>query len=105
MPAIQAVVDDFVGRILADPRVNQFFAHAAADPWTARAHKANLADFICQGTGGPCKYIGADMVAAHRGRGITEAAFTAVVDDLVETLENSRYPRKRRAYCCRFWER
>ena len=43
MPAIQAVVDDFVTRILADERVNRWFAHAATDPENAaceigRAH-------------------------------------------------------------------
>src|SRR5215813_920477 len=75
MPASQAVVDEFVTRILADERVNRWFAHAAADPENARAYKARLADFICQGTGGPCKYAGASMFAAHKGRGITEDAF------------------------------
>ena len=94
MPAIQAVVDEFVTRILADQRVNRWFAHAAADPDNARAYKAKLADFICQGTGGPCKYAGADMFAAHKGRGITEDAFNAVVSDLVATLDNLKVPEK-----------
>jgi hemoglobin len=94
MPAIQAVVDDFVTRILADERVNRWFAHAAADPENARAYKSKLADFICQGTGGPCKYTGADMFAAHKGRGITDDAFNAVVSDLVTTLEKFRVPEK-----------
>ena len=87
MPAIRAVVDDFVSRILADERVNRWFAHAASDPDNARAYKAKLADFICQGTGGPCKYTGADMGAAHKGRGVTDDAFNAVVSDLVASLE------------------
>lgn len=97
MPAIQAVVDDFVGRILADERVNKFFAHAASDPENARAYKAKLADFICQGTGGPCKYTGANMFAAHKGRGVTEAAFNAVVSDLVETLDKLQVPEKEKS--------
>ena len=42
MPAIQAVVDDFVGRILADDRVNHYFAHAAADPENAKAQLLGL---------------------------------------------------------------
>jgi hemoglobin len=94
MSAIQSVVDDFVARILADDRVNRWFAHAAADPENARAYKAKLADFICQGTGGPCKYTGADMFAAHKGRGITDAAFQAVVSDLGATLEKLKVPEK-----------
>jgi len=93
-PAIEAVVDDFVARILADERVNRWFAHAASDPENARAYKAKLADFICQGTGGPCKYTGADMFAAHQGRGVTDEAFSAVVSDLVATLEKFKVPEK-----------
>lgn len=94
MPAVRAVVDDFVARLLADERVNKWFAHAAADPENARAYKAKLADFICQGTGGPCKYAGVDMVMAHRGRGVTEEAFSAVVTDLVATLDKFKVPEK-----------
>jgi hemoglobin len=94
MPAIQAVVDDFVTRILADERVNRWFAHAASDSDHAQAYKSKLSDFICQGTGGPCKYTGADMFAAHKGRGITEDAFQAVVSDLVATLDKLKVPEK-----------
>jgi hemoglobin len=92
MPAIQAVVDDFVGRILADERVNRWFAHAASDPENAKAYRSKLADFICQGTGGPCKYTGSDMFTAHKGRGVTDEAFQAVVSDLVATLEKFKVP-------------
>jgi hemoglobin len=97
MPAIQAVVDDFVGRILADDRVNRWFAHAASDPENAKAYKSKLADFICQGTGGPCKYTGADMFTAHKGRGVTDEAFQAVVSDLVATLEKFKVPETEKA--------
>lgn len=94
MPAVTAVVNDFVDRILADDRVNNWFAHAASSPEAAKAYKAKLADFICQGTGGPCKYTGADMISAHRGRGVTEGAFNAVVSDLVATLDKFKVPEK-----------
>jgi len=97
MPAVNAVVDDFVARILADERVNKWFAHAASDPENARAYKAKLADFICQGTGGPCKYTGADMISAHRGRGVTEEAFNAVVGDLIATLDKLKVPEKEKS--------
>ena len=94
MPAVQAVVDRLVGRILADERVNVWFAHAASDPEHAREYKSKLADFVCLATGGPCKYAGADMASAHRGRGITEEAFNAVVEDLVATLDELKVPEK-----------
>lgn len=97
MPAIHAVVDDLVTRILADTRVNKWFAHAGSSPEMAAAYKAKLADFLCQGTGGPCRYEGADITAAHKGRGITEEAFSAVVEDLVATLDKFHVPEKEKA--------
>ena len=97
MTAIRAVVDDLVGRILADERVNQWFAHAASSPEIAAAYKAKLADFICQGTGGPCQYKGADIVSAHKGRGVTPEAFNAVVEDLKATLQKLAVPQKEQA--------
>ena len=92
MPAIRAVIDDFVTRILQDEKVAPFFAHAASSPENTAAYKARLADFVCQATGGPCQYTGADMVTAHKGRGVTEEAFNAVVADLVATLDKLQVP-------------
>jgi hemoglobin len=92
MPAIQAVVDDFVTRILADDRLSPWFGHMAADAEHVRAYKAKLADFICQGTGGPCKYTGADMFTVHKDKGATDEAFNAVVSHLVSALEKFKVP-------------
>jgi hemoglobin len=97
MPAIRAVVDDLVNRILADERVNKWFAHAASDPASAAAYKQKLADFLCQGTGGPCQYTGVDIVTAHKGRGVTGEAFNAVVEDLVATLDKLKVPEKEKS--------
>jgi len=97
MPAIRAVVDDLVTRILGDDRVNRWFAHAASDPADAAAYKRNLADFLCQSTGGPCQYTGPGMVAAHQGRGVTSEAFNAVVEDLVATLDKLKVPEKEKS--------
>jgi hemoglobin len=94
MSAIQAVVDDFVGRVVADDRVNKWFAHAAGDPAEAAQYKLKLGEFICQTAGGPCHYTGADLEAAHRGRGITGEAFDAVVQDLTATLEKLHVPER-----------
>jgi len=96
MPAIQAVVDDFVGRVLADERVNKWFAHAAGDANEAAQYKSKLGDFICQAAGGPCHCAGADLREAHRGRGITDKAFDAVVEDLTATLEKLHVPERER---------
>lgn len=84
--AIVAVVDDFVGNVAADKRINAFFAATAKDPARMAKFKGNLVDQICQAAGGPCKYTGKDMKSAHAGMGITSAQFDALVEDLVKTL-------------------
>jgi hemoglobin len=84
--AIKAVVDQFVTNVANDTRINRFFADAAADPKRLNKLKTNLVDQICQATGGPCKYKGKDMMTAHKGMGITDADFTALVEDLIAAL-------------------
>ena len=80
--AITAVVDDFVGRVAADKRINGFFAGA-----NVPRLKMTLVDQICEATGGPCKYTGRDMKSTHQGMGITNADFDALVGDLVASLD------------------
>ena len=80
--AITAVVDDFVTRVAADKRINSFFAKA-----NVPRLKMMLVDQICEATGGPCKYTGRDMKTAHKGMGLTNADFDALVGDLVATLD------------------
>ena len=84
--AIVAVVDDFVGNVAADKRINAFFAATAKDPARMAKFKGNLVDQICQAAGGPCKYMGKDMKTAHAGMGISTADFNALVEDLVKSL-------------------
>ena len=80
-PAITAVVDDFVGRVAADTRINGKFATA-----NIPRLKTMLVDQICQASGGPCTYTGRDMKTAHAGMGISGEEFDALVGDLVATL-------------------
>jgi len=86
-PAIQAVVDDFVGNVAADRRINQRFANA-----NIPRLKTMLVDQICEATGGPCKYTGQSMKAAHAGMKITDAEFNALVEDLVKSLDKFKVP-------------
>src|SRR5438128_5639794 len=76
--AITAVVDEFVGRVAADKRINNYFMAAASDPARLAAFKMKLVDQICQASGGPCKYKGKDMKTAHAGMGITGPDFDAL---------------------------
>ena len=86
-PAITAVVDDFVGNVAADDRINKFFAKTNI----ARL-KIRLVEQICAGSGGPCTYKGRSMKAAHRGMGVSGADFGALVGDLKLTLNKFQVP-------------
>ena len=81
-PAIQAVVDDFIGNVATDRRINQRFAGAGIPRL-----KTMLVDQICEAAGGPCVYTGKTMKAAHAGMQITDADFGALVEDLVKSLD------------------
>jgi len=85
--AITAVVDDFVGRVAADKRINGKFALA-----NIPRLKMLLVEQICAASGGPCTYTGRDMKTAHAGMGITGAQFDALVEDLVATLDKFKVP-------------
>src|SRR5437867_13124841 len=85
--AITAVVDEFVGRVAGDKRINAFFAATAADPTRLMTFKGLLIDQICQASGGPCKYAGKGMKTAHMGMGISGGDFDALVEDLVWALD------------------
>ena len=87
--AIVAVVDDFVGNVAADKRINGYFAKT-----NIPRLKELLVEQICAGTGGPCKYTGRDMKTAHAGMGVNDAAFNALVEDLVKTLDKFKVPAK-----------
>jgi len=90
--SIEAVVDDFVTRVANDTRINGFFKDTAADPKRLDRLKKNLVDQICEASGGPCKYKGKDMKTAHKGMGVTGAAFGALVEDLIATLDKFKVP-------------
>jgi hemoglobin len=87
--AISAVIDDFVGRVAADSRINQKFAKSNID-----RVKIELKSFVCQATGGPCKYMGNSMPKAHKNMKVTEGEFNALVEDLVATLDKFNVPAK-----------
>ena|SRR5579871_4177753 len=90
--AISAVVDDFVGNVAKDKRINAFFAHADIPHL-----KMELVDQLCQATGGPCTYTGKDMKTAHQGMGIRNRDFDALVQDLGKSLKKFKVAKKDQA--------
>ena len=92
LTAISAVVDEFLGIVVADNRINKFFAATVASPQRVTAFRQNLIDQVCAGAGGPCAYTGKDMKSAHRTMQITDVEFDALVEDLVKALDKFNVP-------------
>lgn len=86
-PAVQAAVDDFYLRVLADPQLAPYFTEI--DMTRLRRHQRA---FIAAAIGGSELYEGRSMAAAHAGLAITDADFDAVVGHLVETLTGLGVP-------------
>ena len=82
---ITTVVDSFVAKVGADKRINGYFA--STDLTKLKMHMVNQ---FCEATGGPCKYTGRTMKQTHAGMGVTDAAFGALVEDLVATLDHHK---------------
>lgn len=84
---IALVVDDFAANMTADSRVNIRFKDTK--PAELQKFKSNLADQICEATGGPCSYLGKDMKTAHKDMRITEDEWNATLENLVKALDKN----------------
>jgi len=89
--AITAMLDDALGRIAADPRINQRFGAANPDHL-----KRNLVDLVCARAGGPCVYEGRNMSDAHDGMLIRDDEFDAMMDDIAQSFDKFDVPARER---------
>lgn len=85
--ALVAVVDDFYGRVLADPELAGFFAGT-----NMTRLKGRQVEFFAAALGGPMSYSGASMRDAHRGRAIAQRHFDLVAGHLVASLSAAGVP-------------
>jgi hemoglobin len=85
---IALVVGDFVANMSGDSRVNARFKDMKGSE--VEKLKSNLADQICDATGGPCSYLGRDMKTTHKGMSITEAEWNATVENLSKALDKNK---------------
>jgi len=86
--ALAAAVDDFYGRLLADPVLGPFFPGGAGT-----RHRAYVVTILGEALGGPERYRGPDIAAAHGGLGITDAHFNLAAAHLYATLDGLGVPR------------
>jgi hemoglobin len=96
--SIATVVDDFIDRIMIDPRLN-------ANPLVDEAHhrvtspgfKYLVTEMVCWATGGPQQYTGRSMSDSHAHLKITYAEWQAFEDDFQQTLDKFNVPEAEQA--------
>ena len=101
------IIEDFTPRILDDPRVNWerkgvkrggFSISAGKSvtwsptPENVATLKQHLVEFLALATGGPARYTGKDIEAAHGDMHISNPQFDAVVGDLKASLDKLQIP-------------
>jgi hemoglobin len=91
--SIATVVDDFIDRIMVDPRLN-------ANPRVDEAHhrvlppgfKYLVTEMVCWAAGGPQKYTGRSMKESHQELRITAGEWEAFMDDFRQSLDKFSVP-------------
>ena len=84
---IARIVDRFLDHMAADPEVAPFFAQTNMERF-----ERLLKEHLCELADGPCRYSGDSMSDVHRGLGVTDAAFTALAEDLELAMDDLRVP-------------
>jgi len=88
---IAILMDDFVDRILSDPRFDANPALKEASTNVSRAGlKYLITELTCWATGGPQTYTGRDMGESHRHLKITEREWALFMDDFRQSLERCK---------------
>jgi hemoglobin len=96
--SIATVVDDFIDRVMTDPRLN-------ANPLVNEAHhrvpppgfKYLVTEMVGWATGGPQKYTGRSMAESHAQLKITNSEWEAFLDDFQQTLNKFAVPAEEQA--------
>lgn len=84
---VETLVDSLLDNIANDDRIFDLFKDSKIDHLRQR-----LIEQICNLSGGPCEYSGETMEKSHAGMHINEAQFNALVEDLIQAMENNRLP-------------
>ena len=74
-----------MSNIGADPRTRLYFTNV-----DLRRFKTKMVEYLCEQTGGPCKYTGGEIKARHAPHQIGNAGFDAFMEDLTKSLDNKQ---------------
>lgn len=86
---ISKLVDDVVNLHMTNPQVSPRFIPYKDEPERLSIIKQHTINFFCAGAGGPQSYDGRDMTTTHKGMNISEQEYLAVVDDVLEAMNQN----------------
>jgi hemoglobin len=94
--SIATVVDDFINRIMIDPRLN---TNPLVDEAHHRVPPAGFKYLVTAvwATGGPQNYTGKSMAESHKDLKITSKEWEAFLDDFQQTLNKFAVPTEEQA--------
>ena len=85
--AVNAAVDIFYRKVLADDRISHFF-----DTVDMETQAAKQKAFLTMAFGGPNNYTGKDLREGHKHMKLDDTHFDAVVENLAATLTELGVP-------------
>lgn len=82
--ALQGIVEELMGNVLADNRISKLFDRAKKDKDRGKQLQVRMVGELCvvAGGGDECAYDGKPMKDAHKGMNITQAQWDAFMEDL-----------------------
>lgn len=91
----QAGIDKLVNRIVDLHLQNEVVGprYWALDNEAIDHAREKVKEFLAAGSGGPVEYTGRSMLETHTGMNVSEAEFLAVLDDIVQAMQEMEYPR------------
>ena len=81
---VERITDNFIMEIANDDRIIEYFEDASVERF-----RQFFIEHMCMLSDGPCDYTGDSLVDTHIGMNVTEAAFNAIVEDLMAAMDKT----------------
>lgn len=80
----EGLIDGFY----SDPRFNRFTEGVTPSISVVERDKQLTTEYLCKITGGPCYYIGKDMLTIHKDLEITQGEWNALLEHAAKLVDN-----------------
>ncbi len=93
LKGITVVVDDFIDRLFRNKTLNSNPAIAAGRKSSPAPYlKFQVAQLVCEVSGGPCKYTGKPMKESHAHLNISEREWDVMAKEFKKSLDKFKVP-------------